>query len=45
MKVLKYDSARVGMYLPYGIGVGKTPLSYVASLERFDLVLDEVTLP
>jgi len=35
----------VGMYLPYGTGVGKTPFSYVASLRRFDLVLDEVTLP
>jgi hypothetical protein len=35
----------VGMYLPYGAEVGKTPLSYVASLKRFDSILDEVTLP
>jgi hypothetical protein len=35
----------VGIYLPYGTEVGKTPLSYVASLTRFDLVLYEATLP
>ena len=35
----------VGIYLPYGTEVGRTPLSYVASLRRFDLILDQVILP